>query len=291
MTRNLKKLICVLLAVTLLCVASAMVFAEINKSTDEPSATPVDENAGRIDTSAEDIEVQSAPIKVKPASIAEASPFPKDARVCSLDNTDEPAQVIISSRYSMVSNVAIFLPDEYEVPDNYIVGFADMLADMEFIPVSGDTMVDEAKKAMSNRENEAIWMTLYSEDGNEILNVAFCRSTEDAVWLPYIRILEPLANITTDEEYYEELEKLKGQSWETGLYMINPETMDAQILETMTTMALGGSFDECIDFAGELRTIILNSYNTKSSGNNMGNSKYGLYSYYMERFPYANIVD
>ena len=289
MTRNLKKLICVLLAVTLLCVASAMVFAEINKSTDEPSATPVDENAGRIDTSAEDIEVQSAPIKVKPASIAEASPFPKDATVCSLDNTDEPAQVIISSRYSMVSNVAIFLPNEYEVPDNYIAGFADMLADMEFIPVSGNAMVDEAKKAMSNRENELIWMTLCSEGGDVMLDVAFCRSTEDAVWLPYIRVLEPLANITTDEEYYEELEKLKGQSWETGLYKINPETLDAQVLETMTTMALGGSFDECIDFVDELKTIILNSYNTKSD-DNMGEPKYGCYSYYMERFPYANIV-
>ena len=299
MTRNLKKLICVLLAVTLLCVASAMVFAEINKSTDEPSATPVDENAGRIDepiieapTEApvdvedieapidERIEAKDAPIEVKPASIMEISPFPTDAKLCFLDNVDEPARITLLCTYGMLSNLAIPAPHWFEISGNYITGFDDMLEGLEFIPVSGDEMVTEAKNVTTarNKEIESVCFSLYSEDGGGIIDVTFYRSKEDAVWAPYVRIYESAANVTTDEEFYEEVENLKGQSWETGLYKINPETMDAQILETVTTMALGGSLDAYIDFVDEF----LNGIATYHTGDG--------YSYYMEKFPYANIV-
>ena len=64
---------------------------------------------------------------------------------------------------------------------------------------------------------------------------------------------------------------------------INPETLDAQLLETVTTMAIGGSLDAYIDFADEF----LNG-NMKATDND-DNSKYGYYSYFMEKFPYANI--
>ena len=275
MTRNLKKLICLLLAVTLFCVASAMVFAEISKSTDEPSATPVDESAGRIDTPAEDIEVQSAPIKVKPASIMEVSPFSKDVKVCSLNKMDEPARITLLCTYGMLSSLFIPAPHWFDIPDNYIAGFVDMLADMEFIPVSGDEMAAEAETVLSSKEVKTVPLMFYSEEGDVMLDVTFYRSAEDAVWAPYIRIYEPFEGKDTHNGIVRT---------ESCLYKINPETMDAQILETVTTMALGGSLDEYIDFVDEF----LNG-NMKVTGND-GNSKYGYYSYYMERFPYANIV-
>lgn len=278
MARNLKKLICVLLAVMLVGMASAIVLAEINKSADKTSATPDEPIDEAI------IEAKDTPIEVKPASIMQVSPFPKDAKVCSLDNMSEPAQVILLIMYGMESNIGVPAPEWFEIPDNYIAGFADMLEGMEFIPVSGDEMVAEAKNVFSSRENDSISLSLYSEDGGGIIDVIFLRSKEDAVWAPYVRIYESAANVTTEEEYYEAVDELKAQSWETGLYKINPETLDAQILETVTTMALGGSLDAYIDFVDEF----LNG-NMKAPGND-GNTKYGYYSYFMEKFPYANVV-
>ena len=315
MTRNLKKLICVLLAVTLLGVASAIVLAEINKSADKTSATPVDENAGRIDepiieapteapVDVEDIEApideriesKDAPIEVKPSSIMEISPFPTDAKAFSLDDMDEPAQILMPILYGMESSTSC-LPHIFEMPDNYIAGFIDMLADMEFIPVSGDEMVAEAEEAILSRDEatlnryyESVCMWIYYEEGDVMIDVTFYRSTEDAVWLPYFRCSETAVNMTT-EEYNEEVEEIKSQSWETGLYMINPETLDAQVLETVTTMALGCSLDEYIDFYEETEDLIYNYFHPKPDGNK-DNFEYGRdsYDYYMERFPYANIV-
>lgn len=286
MARNLKKLICVLLAVMLVGMASAIVLAEINKSADKTSATP-DEPIDEAIIEApiyERIEAKNATIEVKSASVMKISPFPTDANVCFLDNMDEPARITILCGYGMESNLAIPAPHWFEIPDNYIAGFADMLKGMEFIPVSGDEMVAEAKNVFSSRENDSISLSLYSEDGGGIIDVIFLRSKEDAVWAPYVRIYESAANVTTEEEYYEAVDELKAQSWETGLYKINPETLDAQILETVTTMALGGSLDAYIDFVDEF----LNG-NMKAPGND-GNTKYGYYSYFMEKFPYANVV-
>ena len=200
MTRNLKKLICVLLAVTLLCVASAMVFAEINKSTDEAPATPADKTADNIDIPApvDDIKVQPAPIKVQSASIKEASSFPKDVKAFSLNDMDKPVQVLIPIGYGMLLS-SCYLPRMFEIPDNYIAGFADMLADMQFIPVSGDEMVAEAKAAVLNRDYESVSMWVYYEEGDVMIDVTFYRSKENAVWLPYFRCSETAVNMTTEE--------------------------------------------------------------------------------------------
>ncbi len=296
MTRNLKKLICVLLAVTLLGVASAIVLAEINKSADKTSATPIDENAGRIDepidapTDApvdvedieapidERIEAKDSPIEIKPASIMEVSPFPTDVKVLSMDNVEEPARITLLIMYGMESSLYVPAPSWFDIPDNYIAGFADMLEGMEFIPVSGDEMVDESANALSSRETEGVFMTLYSEEEREIINITFYRSKEDAVWAPYVRIYTPITDLITEEDFFEAAEELKGLSWETDLYKINPETIDAQLLETVTTMAIGGSLDAYIDFVDGF----LNRITPYPS-----DDKY--YSYYLGRFPYANI--
>ncbi len=290
MARNLKKLICVLLAVMLVGTASAIVLAEINKSADKTSATPdkpIDEAIieAPID---ERIEAKDTPIEVKPASIMQVSPFPTDANACSLDNMSEPAQVILLMSYGMLTSETIYLPHWFEIPDDYIAGLPDMLEGMKFIPVTGDKMVAEAKTALSNSVVQSFPLSLCSEEGDEIIGVKFYRSKEDAVWVPYVRIYEPIANTTTTEEEFLELaNELIGQSWETGLYKIDPETMDAQLLETVTTMALGGSLDAYIDFADGLGTSLLNN-DSKTNGTEF-NTKYGYYSYFMEKFPYANI--
>lgn len=298
MARNLKKLICVLLAVTLLGVASAIVLAEINKSADKTSATPIDENAGRIDepidaptdapVDAEDIEApiderieaKDEPIVIKPASVMEVSPFPTDVKVLSMDNVEEPARITLLCGYGMLSCIANPAPNWFEIPDNYFSAFADMLEGLEFIPVTGDEMVEEAENFTTsiNEENESLCMTLYNEEMRENFDVTFYRSKENAVWVPYVRIYAPITDLITDEDFYEEVENLKGQSWETGLYKINPESMDAQILETVTTMALGCSLDAYIDFVDEF----INGITPYPSGDKN-------YSYYLGRFPYANI--
>lgn len=278
----MKKLISVLLAVMLVAMASAMVIAEISKDAGAKSDSTFDNENTHVD----------APVNVpqiKTASIKDVLTIPTDAQLYSMDNLSEIGHIAVLTTYGKFTSEAMYLPQQFEIPNEFTDGFDDMLANMEFTPVSGEEMVAEAKTAISSVNNESIIMSMYSEQWNEIINVSFYRSKDAAVWAPYVRIYEPIAKANTEGEFENEMEKLKTQGWEAYLYKINPETLNANLLETALTEAMGGSLEEYIDFVAGLRTMTLNQHNAKSDDETV-DSEYGLLSYYMEAFPNANVM-